>query len=76
MEGRIKFLIAQQLEKKIEDIHSYDSIEYDLHADSLDMVAIVCAVEEEFGIEIADEEAVNLFTVADVVKYVNDYNAA
>jgi acyl carrier protein len=48
----------------------------DLGADSLDTVELVMAFEEEFGMEIPDEDAEQLQTVGDAIKYIEDHKAA
>lgn len=68
---RIREIIADQL--GIEDPESIEmstSLINDLDADSLDAVEIIMAIEDEFGVEIPDEEAENLKTIADLVEYV------
>ena len=47
----------------------------DLEADSLDVVELMMAVEEKFGIQIPDEDVQNLHTVGDVVKYIDAHKA-
>ncbi len=68
---RIVEIIAEQLE--IEDkntIKPETSIMNDLEADSLDAVEIVMAIEDEFGIEISDEDAEQFKNIGDIAKYV------
>jgi acyl carrier protein len=45
----------------------------DLNADSLDLVEVIMAMEQEFGVEIADEDAENIRTVGDAVKYIDEH---
>ncbi|HAB18084.1 MAG TPA: acyl carrier protein [Verrucomicrobiota bacterium] len=72
IEQRIKDIIVEQLGVKADQVtHEAKFIE-DLGADSLDTVELVMALEEEFGMEIPDEEAEKLQTVGDVIKYVED----
>lgn len=70
---KVKSIIAQQLgadESEItEDAHFIE----DLGADSLDTVELVMALEEEFGIEISDEDAEKIQTVGDVIKYIKEH---
>lgn len=54
-----------------EEIKSDSILTEDLYADSLDLVEIGLALEDEFGIEIPDEEAENMRTVKDVVSYID-----
>lgn len=71
-EEKIKDIIAEQLGVKKEEIKPESSFIDDLGADSLDTVEVVMALEEEFGIEIPDEDAEKITTVGDAVKYIND----
>ncbi len=70
---KVRSIIAQQLgadESEItEDAHFIE----DLGADSLDTVELVMALEEEFGIEISDEDAEKIQTVGDVIKYIKEH---
>ena len=69
---KVKAIIAEQLGVKIEEVTDTASFVDDLGADSLDTVELVMALEEEFGIEIPDEEAEKLVTVGDAVKYIGE----
>ena len=69
---KIRNIIAEQLDVDAEDIAESTSLTKDLEADSLDAVEIIMAIEEEFGIEIPDEEAEEFETVAHIVRYVED----
>jgi len=70
--SRVKTIIAEQLGVKPEEVTSEASFVEDLGADSLDTVELVMALEEEFGIEIPDEDAEKMTTVGDAVKYIED----
>ena len=63
-------LLANQLNISKDKINADSKIIEDLGADSLDMVEMLMTLEDEFGISISDEEAVNLKTVADIVNYI------
>lgn len=63
-------LLANQLNISKDKISADSRIIEDLGADSLDMVEMLMTLEDEFGISISDEEAVNLKTVADIVGYI------
>ena len=65
-------LIVEQLDADSENISDDDSFMDDLGADSLDTVELIMAFEEEFDIEIPDEDAENIRTVGDVLKYLED----
>ena len=65
-------LIVEQLDADVKNISNDDSFMDDLGADSLDTVELIMAFEEEFDIEIPDEDAENIRTVADVIEYLED----
>lgn len=67
---RVKKIIAEQLGIDEEDITPDASFTDDLGADSLDLVELVMAFEDGFDIEIPDEDAENIKTVADAVNYI------
>ena len=67
---KVKSIIVEQLGVKAEDITPEASFINDLGADSLDTVELVMALEEEFGIEIPDEDAEKISTVGDAIKYI------
>ena len=69
---RIRELLAEQLDIDEEKITMDSNILEDFEADSLDVVDMVMSLEDEFGVEIPDEEIENLHTVGDVVRYVED----
>lgn len=73
IQERVKAIIADQLGVDEAEITSEASFVDDLGADSLDTVELVMALEEEFGIEIPDEEAENISTVKDAVKYIEEH---
>jgi len=69
---RIKVIIAEQLGVKQEEVTDQAKFIEDLGADSLDTVELVMALEEEFGIEIPDEDAEKMVSVGDAVKYIEE----
>lgn len=71
-EDKIKSIIAEQLGVKLEEVTPEASFIDDLGADSLDTVELIMALEEEFSIEIPDEDAEKMTAVGDVIKYVNE----
>ena len=71
VEDKIKSIIAEQLGVKIEEVSPEASFIDDLGADSLDTVELIMALEEEFNVEIPDEDAEKMTTVGDAIKYIN-----
>lgn len=69
VEGKVKEIIINELGVEADKVTNEASFVEDLGADSLDTVELVMAFEEEFGIEIPDEDAEQLQTVGDAVKY-------
>ena len=72
IEEKVKDIIVEQLGVNPEQVTSAASFIEDLGADSLDTVELVMAFEEEFGVEVPDEDAEKLQTVGDVVKYIEE----
>lgn len=70
IEEKVKDIISEQLGVKKEEIKPESSFIDDLGADSLDTVEVVMALEEEFGIEIPDEDAEKITTVGEAGKYI------
>jgi acyl carrier protein len=75
IEQRIKDIIIEQLGVTAEQVTPEAKFIEDLGADSLDTVELVMALEEEFGLEIPDDEAEKLQSVGDVIKHVEDSQA-
>jgi acyl carrier protein len=73
IEQRVKDIIVEQLSVKADQVTPDAKFIEDLGADSLDIVELIMALEEEFGHEIPDEEAEKLLTVGDVIKYIEDH---
>ena len=69
-EQRVKKIVAEQLGVNESEVKNESSFVNDLGADSLDTVELVMALEEEFGVEIPDEDAEKIQTVEDVTKYI------
>ena len=69
---RIKQIVAEQLGVDEDQVTSEASFMDDLGADSLDTVELVMALEEEFDIEISDEDAEKIQTVQDAIDYINE----
>jgi len=72
VEEKIKSIIAEQLGVKAEEVTPQASFIDDLGADSLDTVELIMALEEEFSVEIPDEDAEKMTTVGDAVKYIEE----
>lgn len=72
IEDRVKEIIVEQLSVNPEQVTPAASFIDDLGADSLDTVELVMAFEEEFSVEVPDEDAEKLQTVGDVIKYIED----
>ncbi|MBK7861485.1 MAG: acyl carrier protein [Myxococcaceae bacterium] len=73
IEAKVKSIIADQLGVGEDEIKAESSFIEDLGADSLDIVELVMAMEEEFEVEIPDEEAENIKTVGDAINYINTH---
>ena len=75
-EDRVKEIIAKELEVDAKQIVPEAKFIEDLGADSLDIVELVMALEEEFGLDIPDEDADKLKTVGDAMSYLKSHAAA
>ena len=71
-QDKVKQIIADQLGVKKEEVTDNAKFVDDLGADSLDTVELVMALEEEFGVEIPDEDAEKLTTVGDALRYIEE----
>lgn len=69
---KVKTIIVEQLGLEDEEVTPESSFIEDLGADSLDIVELIMAFEEEFGLEIPDEDAEKISTVADAVRYIKE----
>ncbi|MFP4473010.1 MAG: acyl carrier protein [Candidatus Omnitrophota bacterium] len=72
VDEKIRSIIAEQLGVKVEEAKPAASFIDDLGADSLDTVELIMALEEEFNIEIPDEDAEKMTTVGDAIKYIEE----
>ena len=70
---RVKEIVAEQLGVEEAQVLTESSFMDDLGADSLDTVELVMALEEEFDIEIPDEDAEKIQTVNDAIEYITDH---
>lgn len=70
---RVKGIVVDQLGVAEEEVTAEASFVDDLGADSLDVVELVMALEEEFGVEIPDEDAEKIVTVGEAVRYIESH---
>jgi len=70
IENQVKTIISERL--GVKDVYPNSLLEEDLGADSLDLVELIMAFEDEFDIEISDEEAKRIKTVGDAIKFVDE----
>lgn len=70
---RLKKIIVEQLGVDEEEVTSQASFVEDLNADSLDLVELIMSLEEEFGMEISDEDAERIQKVSDAVEYIEEH---
>ncbi|MDA8401759.1 MAG: acyl carrier protein [Deltaproteobacteria bacterium] len=73
VENKVKEIIVEQLGVTPDEVTNEASFVEDLGADSLDTVELVMAFEEEFGIEISDEDAEKIKTVQNAVSYIDEH---
>ncbi len=72
---RVIAVLADKLSKDASEITATSRITDDLGADSLDMVEVIMGLEDEFGIEIPDEDASKITTVGEIVEYIQEKTA-
>ena len=70
---KIKQILADQLDADAETMTADTKIAEDLGADSLDVVELLMSIEDEYDVEIPDEEIENLKTIGDVVEYITNH---
>ncbi|MCD6255181.1 MAG: acyl carrier protein [Deltaproteobacteria bacterium] len=73
IEERVKEIVANQLGVEPNEVVPEASFVDDLGADSLDLVELIMAMEEEFGVEVPDEDAEKIRTVQDTIDYLRDH---
>ena len=76
VEERVKSIIVEQLGVDAEEVQLEASFVEDLGADSLDTVELIMAFEEEFGVEISDDEAEKIRKVKDAIEYIEKHTKA
>lgn len=69
---KVKQIISEQFNISEDELTLYTSFADDLNADSLDVFQIIMAIEEEFEIEISNEDAEKVSTVGDLVEYIKE----
>ena len=69
---KIKTILSEQFDVEEDNITTETTLQDDLGADSLDVVDLVMTLEDEFDMEIPDEDVVDVHTVGDIVKYLED----
>ena len=70
---RVKKIIVEQLGVEEDEVVPTASFVEDLNADSLDLVELIMSLEEEFGMEISDEDAEKIQKVSDAVEYIEEH---
>ncbi len=68
--AKVKEMVASQLGKSEDEITPESSFIEDLGADSLDLVELIMSMEDEFGLEISDEDAESIVTVQDAINFI------
>jgi acyl carrier protein len=76
IQEKVKKIIVDKLGVNVEQVKPEAKFVDDLGADSLDQVELVMELEEQFGIEIPDEDAEKILTVGDAVRYIETHNSA
>ena len=72
VEAKVQKIIMDQLGVSADEVKNDASFVEDLGADSLDLTELIMAMEEEFGIEIGDDDAQKILKVKDAIKYIAD----
>ena len=72
---RVQSIVAEQLGVEPEKVVPEAEFEADLNADSLDLVELIMSLEEEFGVEISDEEAEKIRKVSDAIDYIEEHQS-
>ncbi len=73
LQERVQGVVAEQLGVEPEKVTRDAEFVQDLNADSLDLVELIMQLEEEFGIEISDEEATNIVSVGDAIDFIQEH---
>ncbi len=72
-EDQVKKIIAEKLSVDLDEVVPEATFTDDLGADSLDLVELIMSMEEEFDIDISDEDAERLTTVQEAISYINEH---
>ena len=72
VEDKMKLIVAEKLSVDVSEVVPEAAFVDDLGADSLDLVELIMSMEEEFDIEISDDDAEKLVTVKDAIDYINN----
>lgn len=70
--SKVKEMVASQLGKSEDEVTMESSFIEDLGADSLDLVELIMSMEDEFGLEISDEDAEKIVTVKDAINFIQE----
>ena len=73
VDDKVKKIIAEKLSVEMDEVVADASFVDDLGADSLDLVELIMSMEEEFDIDISDEDAEQIATVKDAIAYINSH---
>ncbi len=73
VEDKVKKIIAEKLSVELDEVVAEASFVDDLGADSLDLVELIMSMEEEFDIDISDEDAEQIATVKDAIAYIDSH---
>ncbi|MBQ3549960.1 MAG: acyl carrier protein [Clostridia bacterium] len=71
---KIRAILCEQLDIEEDQVTMDSNIAEDLGADSLDVVDLIMSIEDEFGLEVPDDQVENIKTVGDVVNYIENLN--
>jgi len=74
LEDKVKKIIAEKLSVELDEVVPEASFVDDLGADSLDLVELIMSMEEEFDVDISDEDAEKIVCVKDAIAYINSAN--
>jgi acyl carrier protein len=74
LEDKVKKIIAEKLSVDLDEVVPDASFVDDLGADSLDLVELIMSMEEEFDVDISDEDAEKIVCVKDAIEYINSAN--